>query len=157
MAERSPAIEIDLSREDRIIDKSQIRTILSAPGEKVQWIHNPKIDDKRKSQLQVGRAIQEFVGANGRAIKIYGKNRHVYNCPINEKLIDKFEKISIYDACYHCRYFVNEYELFGEMGDTPPRFRPRMLNCIGHVTDEYKKLLKSSGVKLSEGRFWIGG
>lgn len=148
----NPVLEIDLSKEERILTQEQLADVLSKATDKMTWINNPKIQDRYFKREAIAREIRSFVSSNTRTLKIYGKAGDVYQCPMN-KGFDKQDKINVTDTCNRCRYMVGEWEGVGKLGDDPPKYPSRTLECIGHVASEYCQLLKSRKIAMRDG-YW---
>lgn len=142
----NPVLEIDLSGEKRILSKSALSTLLSTQIDKMKWINNPKIWERFLHKESVAREIKAFISRNKRTLKVYGKNHNVYNCPIYKEYYDK---IKVEDECQRCRCFVTEWEGGSNLGDKP-RYEPRTVDCIGHVSKEYVNLLKTKGIYVKD-------
>ncbi|MFM7851985.1 MAG: hypothetical protein ACKO96_08715, partial [Flammeovirgaceae bacterium] len=142
----NPVLEIDLSKESRILTKEKLYKILGNGIDKMKWIYNPKIGERFLKRERIAREIKDFVYNNTRTLKAYGKNHDVYNCPIYK---DHCDKIKIEDECYLCCCFVREMEGISHLGDEPT-YQSRTIDCIGHVSQQYVDLLKSKGVKIRE-------
>ena len=150
--EGNPVLEIDLSKEERIMTQDQLASILSKATDKMTWINNPKIQERYFKREATAREIRSFVSSNTRALKVYGKAGDVYQCPMN-KGFDKQDKISVGGICNRCRYMVGEWEGVSKLGDDPPRYPSRTIECIGHVAFEYCQLLKSRKIAMRDG-YW---
>ena len=148
----NPVLEIDLSKEGRILTQEQLAGILSKATNKMTWINNTKIQERYFKREATAREIRSFVSSNTRALKVYGKAGDVYQCPMN-KGFDKQDKISVGGICNRCRYMVGEWEGVSKLGDDPPRYPSRTIECIGHVASEYCQLLKSRKIPMRDG-YW---
>lgn len=145
----NPVLEIDLSDQKRILTKSELSSLLFWQTDKMKWINNPKIWERFLKKESIAREIKAFVSRHKKTLKVYGKEHHVYNCPIQARYYDKAEKIKIEDECQRCRCLVTELVGVSHLGDEP-KYESRTIGCIGHVSKEYVNLLKSKDIYISE-------
>jgi hypothetical protein len=141
-----PVLEVDLSKFDRTIQKDRLREILNGDIINMNWIYNPKIDLRKKETEDNARLIKKYISSNIKLLKVYGKERSIFNCPI----FKDYDKIKIEDECVRCRYYVSEQESGYKLSDEKPKYGNIFLECIGHKGREFDKLLKSKGISWIE-------
>ncbi len=142
---QTPLLEIDLSEFEREIHKEKLTEILNGAINNMKWIHNPKIESRKKESSIKASKIEEFIRKNVIGHKVYGKKEDIYDCPIFKGIYDK---IQVKHECFNCPYYVEEYEPVYQTGDEEPKYPMILLNCIGHKSEEFNSLLKSLDVKI---------
>lgn len=141
-----PLLEINLSMLEHSINK---RTLAKALYRKLpesnhfKWIYNPRNERIYSEQQQKSNKISEFLKSNLKHIKLYGKNKEVYNCPLQQKnkLPNKYA-----DGCEYCIYNLGRTEVPGKQN-----LKDKAVMCIGHKKYELETLLKecsANGVLL---------
>jgi len=142
-----PTLEIDLSAFSRDTQKIKLLETLHGNIEKMTWIYNPRIKERKNVAESKGRKVKDYLGKNLQTRKVYGKEHHIYDCPIYKR---DYGKIRVEDECHRCRYFIGEYEGAYATGDEQPKFPSTTLDCIGHKGWEFDNLLKSLGIKVKD-------
>ena len=87
-----------------------------------------------------------FVESNKRSLKVYGRDRYIYACPIYKS---DYGKIKVDDECSGCHCFAGELEAMYPLGDEP-KYPEHIVECIGHVRKEYNSLLTAKGIRLKD-------
>lgn len=146
-----PLIEINLSLlEHTISRKTLAKALYNKKGnsnERIsnfKWIHNPKNNQLFFEKQQKSNQILEFLKDNRKYIKLYGRNKEIYNCPVREKNEAPY-KYS--ETCKYCPYYLGKTEPLKKSDEVLGIATHREIMCIGHKQYELEKLFNDCGVK----------
>lgn len=135
-----PLLEINLSMLEHSINKRTLAKALYqklAEGNHFKWIYNPRNDKLHSEQKQKSDRVAEFLKNNLKHLKLYGKNREVYNCPLQQK---NKVPIKYADTCEYCMHNLGKTDIPGKQNGTD-----KAVMCIGHKKYELEILLKECG------------
>jgi len=138
-----PLIEVDLSDLPREFGKIDISNALTDIG-RMKWIFNSKTFQRLEEKRFVASSITTFVERNIRRYKMYGRDKAIYECPLAEN-----KSVSFETHCERCICLAGQLEAAYRMGDEPT-YPENLVECIGHVNDEYQRLLKSHQIQSEE-------
>ena len=141
----SVVLEIDLSDCEPLTTKESLSKELFDIS-RMKWLHNPKVQEREAEKGAIAKEICIFVESNKRSLKVYGRDRYIYSCPIYKS---EYGKIKIDDECSGCHCFAGEFEAIYPLGDEP-KYPEHIVECIGHVRKKYNSLLTSKGVRLKD-------
>jgi hypothetical protein len=146
-----PLLEINLSLLEHAITRKTLAKVLYSKRETVnqhtssfKWIHNPRNNKVVLERQQKAHQIFEFLKSNRKYIKLYGRNKEIYSCPLLER---KNAPYKYSETCEYCNYNLGRTESSkktGEVSDSRPDHR---VVCIGHKKYELEKLFDECGVK----------
>lgn len=145
-----PLLEINLSLLQHEINKKTLRRtlfnkqLLYERAKTFRWIYNPKNDKLYAKQKEKSKQIFDYLKENGRYIKLYGKNKEVYSCPISTKAEAPYKYA---DSCKFCIYNLGKITL-PENSDNLSKRSDIAVMCIGHKKHELGILFKESNVKI---------
>jgi hypothetical protein len=144
-----PLLEINLSSLEHTITKKTLTKALyhkkaSSPEPKnFKWIYNPRNDRVHGAQFERSGRIFEFLKNNRKYIKLYGKNKEVYNCPLQQKHKAPHKYA---DVCEYCIYNLGKIDIAAKQAEYS-NLIDKAVMCIGHKKYELDVLLKECGVK----------
>jgi hypothetical protein len=139
----TPLLEVDLSDLPREFGKKEISNALDDIG-RMKWIFNPKAFQRYEEKRIVADAITNFVEGNIRRFKMYGRSKTIYECPLSKN------KSVFYESdCDRCICLAGQLEAAYRMGDEPA-YPENIVECIGHVNEQYQQLLKSHQIQPEE-------
>ena len=149
-----PLLEIDLSHlQNNISKKTLIRELYpkkNSVGLNIQtfrWIHNPKYDTLNLQQQQKSQRIFDFLNKHQRHIKLYGRNKEIYSCPLLQKSGAPYKFV---DTCQYCNYNLGIVEYNHPVKEPFNSATDRGIACIGHKKYELQLLFKECITKGPE-------
>ena len=147
-----PLLEIDLSSLQHQVSKKTLSRALYNPKESlhskiqnVRWVHNPKQHKLSVEQQQKSKRILDFLNQNRKPVKIYGRNKAIYNCPVLPKLAAPYNFV---DTCEFCNYNLGKMDLANDK-EMPGKPRDWAVMCIGHKQYELGLLFKECGATIA--------
>lgn len=145
-----PLLEIDLSGLQHQINKKTLSRVLYTAKEALhtksqtfRWIHNPKQNKRCVQQQEKSNRIFDFLNQNRKPVKMYGRNKKVYNCPLLHKSGAPY---NFADTCEFCNYNLGKIEV-GKGIEIANKQRDWAVMCIGHKKYELELLFKACGAK----------
>lgn len=141
-----PLLEINLSLLEHTITRKTLTKVLYSKQRNgnFKWIHNPRNNKLILEKQQEADQIFEFLKSNRKYIKLYGRNKEIYNCPILGK---KNAPYKYSDTCEYCNYNLGKAELTKKWDEVSDGTPDRGVMCIGHKKYELEKLFAECGVK----------
>lgn len=146
-----PLLEVNLSYLQHEIDKKTLaRLLYNTKGdskERLQnfkWIYNPKNERIKADQQLKSDKIFEFLKSNHKCIKLYGRNKEVYTCPLQDKNKGPHKYA---DACEFCFYNLGKVNIPGKANEFTNGSEDRAVMCIGHKKYQLQVLLNECGAK----------
>ena len=145
-----PLLEIDLSGFRNEINKKSITQQLYQKKDfhfktrTFRWIHNPKNDKLSLVHQHKSERIFNFINQHRRPVKLYGRDKEIYNCPLLPKAQAPFKFV---DTCEYCSYNLGKIDLSTRGEQASNKRTERAIICIGHKKYELETLLKECGAK----------
>jgi len=145
-----PLLEIDLSGFQSEINKKTITHELYQEKDfhlkirNFRWIHNPKNDKLSLVHQQKSQRVFHFLNQHRRHVKLYGRNKEIYTCPLLPKAEAPFR---FADTCEYCSYNLGKIDLASCAKEASNKPTGCAVICIGHKNYELERLLKECGAK----------
>lgn len=146
-----PVLEIDLSHlQNNINKKTLIRELYPKKNSldlKIQtfcWVHNPKYAVQNLHQQQKSQRIFDFLNKHQRHIKLYGRNKEIYSCPLLQKAGAPYKFV---DTCEYCNYNLGMVEYNKAVKEPFHLATNRAIACIGHKKYELEMLFNECCAK----------
>jgi hypothetical protein len=144
-----PLLEIDLSHLKNEINKKALTRELYPGNHSLQckmqsfrWIHNPKYDKLKLAEQEKSQRIFNFLNQNRRNIKLYGRNKEIFNCPLMPKTGGPYKFV---ETCEFCNYNLGKTEYRDNSHETLNKHTDRAVVCIGHKKYELEMLFNECG------------
>jgi hypothetical protein len=146
-----PLLEIDLSHLKNEVNKKTLtrelyprKHSLHLKTESFRWIHNPKYDKLKLAEQEKSQRIFNFLNHNRRNIKLYGRNKEIYNCPLMQKAEGPYKFV---ETCEFCNYNLGKTEHHHTTDETVSKSTDWAVVCIGHKKYELEMLFNECGAK----------
>jgi hypothetical protein len=129
-----PLLEIDLSAYGCEIIKQKVREALYNQKDlhPRKWVYNPKLAGKEAAFHKRASDLKTFLEKDVKELKLYGKRRLIYHCPLKGTGTYAPEAESYFDTCECCRYQLKVVEKQVAGSEYPDRF----IRCAGHRKQE---------------------
>lgn len=148
----TPLLEINLSLLQHEISRKTLasflynkRLLLKERIKIFKWVHNPKTDRLFVHQQERSNQIFEFLKTNRKYIKLYGRKKEIYNCPISSR---SKMPLNYADACEFCNYNLGKINLRENLLESINKDLNKAVMCIGHKKYELEILFKECGIEF---------